>query len=519
MRFAKLKILIISTCVLLLVASVPQIFGLAGDGLADTAWPTYGYDLQNTGQSPYVGPQEPIVKWAVNLDGGFIIAQPVIGSDGTIYIPTSNGLSTFYAINPDGTVKWSFQTSEQACFETTAVMAEDGTVYVGMYYLETSEGVLLAFDSEDGDLLWTFDVPCGIYVSPKIGADGTIYFADETTFYAVNPDGTEKWSYNTDYCWPWYTSLAIGTDGTIYLSVDYSLYAFNPNGTIQWTFDTNDIAGSTAIGADGTIYITEWSSVLYAVNPDGTEKWSNDSYTFEYLTIGADGTIYTTATTGIYAFNSDGVEQWHFPLAEYIAQAPITIGADGTLYFGTAHTSKVIYALNSDGTEKWHFDTEYYNVGSGSIASDGTLYFPSGIWSPCTLYAFEGPAQLEPVSSSLTATADVVISMVGIELDRDDVDYGNVAPGESSAIETVGVTNIGTVDCDVTLEVVGADTVAQDFYEQSLYVDGGTYDADAVIASIPVAGSEDVDTQLQVPLSWSEPGVQEATFVFWAEAQ
>jgi hypothetical protein len=110
------------------------------------------------------------------------------------------------------------------------------------------------------------------------------------------------------------------------------------------------------------------------------------------------------------------------------------------------------------------------------------------------------------------------MAMVGIDLDRDSIDYGDVVPGASSVVETVLVTNVGTVDCDVSLEVVGVDVAVQGFYEQSLYVDGGLYDVDAVIASIVVAGSEDVDTQLQVPLSWSEVGAQDAVFVFWAEA-
>lgn len=122
-------------------------------------------------------------------------------------------------------------------------------------------------------------------------------------------------------------------------------------------------------------------------------------------------------------------------------------------------------------------------------------------------------------SSSLNATANVVIEMVGIDLDRDSIDYGDVAPGDSSAVEPVGIDNIGTLDCDVTLEVNGADATTQSFYEQSLYVDGGLYNSDAVIASIAVAGSESVDTQLQVPLSWAEgTGAQDATFIFWASA-
>jgi hypothetical protein len=122
-------------------------------------------------------------------------------------------------------------------------------------------------------------------------------------------------------------------------------------------------------------------------------------------------------------------------------------------------------------------------------------------------------------SSSLNATANVTIEMVGIDLDRDSIDYGDVVPGESSAVEAVGIDNIGTLDCDVTLEVVGADGVAQSFYEQSLYIDSGLYNADAVIANIPVEESQSVDTQLQVPLSWAEgTGAQDATFIFWATA-
>ena len=286
---------------------------------------------------------------------------------------------------------------------------------------------------------------------------------------------------------------------------------------MDWSYATDDLAGSTAIGADGTIYITAWANAVCAVNPDGTEKWSVDSDAFFYLAVGADGTVYVSAQTGVYAFNSDGVETWKFPVADYDVQCAPLIGADGTIYFGTVN-SQAIYALNPDGTEKWSFATDYKNVGSASIGPDGTLYMPSGSWPGSKLYAFEGPAPPEVASSSLDAVANIVLQTVGIELDRDTIDYGDVAPGASSAVETVVVTNVGTIDCDVTLEVNGADATAQDFYEQSLYVDGNLYNIDTTIASIAVDGSEDVDTQLQVPLSWSEVGAQDAVFVFWAEA-
>jgi hypothetical protein len=121
-------------------------------------------------------------------------------------------------------------------------------------------------------------------------------------------------------------------------------------------------------------------------------------------------------------------------------------------------------------------------------------------------------------SASLAATASVTLPTVGIVLDRDAIDYGEVGPGDSSAVETVGITNIGTTDVDVTLEVVGASATTQDFYEQSLHIDDVLYDPAAVIAEILTEQSEDVDTQLKVPEDWNHPGAQEATFIFWAEA-
>lgn len=151
-------------------------------------------------------------------------------------------------------------------------------------------------------------------------------------------------------------------------------------------------------------------------------------------------------------------------------------------------------------------DTPYSTVGTD--ADDYPL-----------MAAFENYEE-EPLtgSSSLTAVTNIVVSTVGIEVSPNGIDYGNVIPGENSTVETVNITNTGTLDIYVTLQVQGSDTTAQDFYEQSLYIDGSPYNLSTVIASIPSPGSDNIDTQLQVPASWAEPGVQEATFIFWAEA-
>lgn len=76
-------------------------------------------------------------------------------------------------------------------------------------------------------------------------------------------------------------SPAIGPDGTIYVGsagVEWGgdFYAVNPDGTEKWRI-RGSVDGTPATAADGTIYVGSYryngSRCLYAINPNGTEKW------------------------------------------------------------------------------------------------------------------------------------------------------------------------------------------------------------------------------------------------------
>ena len=82
-----------------------------------------------------------------------------------------------------------------------------------------------------------------------------------------------KWSYYTDFGGAIFTTPAIASDGTIYVTtnrIDKILYAINPDGSLKWSLD--GIIGTPVIGSDGTIYVGE--DDLCAINPDGTIKWT-----------------------------------------------------------------------------------------------------------------------------------------------------------------------------------------------------------------------------------------------------
>ncbi|UCG68793.1 MAG: PQQ-binding-like beta-propeller repeat protein, partial [Thermoplasmata archaeon] len=222
--------------------------------------------------------------------------------------------------------------------------------------------------------------------SPAIGPDGTIYDgSSDYKIYAINPDGTKKWSYMTRH--GIFSSPAICSDGTIYAgSNDAKLYAINPDGTLKWSFTTDKLVRSSpAIGTDGTIYVGSRDNKLYAINPDGTEKWNfttGRGIGWSSPAIGTDCTIYVGSWDDkLYAINPDGTEKWNFKTGDNVNSSP-TLGSDGTIYVGSDDYR--IYAINPDGTEKWSYKTGLYVGSSPAIGSDGTIYVSS---YDCKLYA------------------------------------------------------------------------------------------------------------------------------------
>jgi len=240
--------------------------------LADTPWPKISYDLKNTGQSPNYGPQTNTLKWSYNVGGSFYYASPVVGSTGTIYIG-NYGNSQIYAINSDGTLKWTYPMGGKV--SGTPTIGANETLYVGC-----KDNKLYALNS-DGSLKWTYTSGGEIQGSPAIGAEGTVYFGTYSTdnsVYAINPDGTLKWKYQTNgavvgVC------PAIGTDGTIYIgNYGKTLYALNPDGSLKWSYLSGRyIYSSASIGNDGTIYFGNIDKNIYALNPDKSLKWKYTS--------------------------------------------------------------------------------------------------------------------------------------------------------------------------------------------------------------------------------------------------
>ena len=78
------------------------------------------------------------------------------------------------------------------------------------------------------------------------------------------------------------------------------------------------------------------------------------------------GTVHASAQGGV---------QWSFATGAGIFSSPV-VGADGTIYFGSADQS--FYALNPDGSLKWKIQTGDIIDSAGLLDDQGNIYFGSG---------------------------------------------------------------------------------------------------------------------------------------------
>jgi len=188
--------------------------------------------------SPTLGPDGTVYVggrngnlYAVNPDGslnwqatlGAVTSSAAVGDDGTISLGTG---SEYQALNPaDGSSMWSFAPVDGEADSTPTLGAG------GRIYLAANSNALYALNP-DGTLAWTFvaeqEGEREVHFSSPIALDGArVLYAGtrEGEFFAVNPDGTVRWRFPLPEGGMVIVGPAIGSDGTLYVGAGSNLYA------------------------------------------------------------------------------------------------------------------------------------------------------------------------------------------------------------------------------------------------------------------------------------------------------
>jgi hypothetical protein len=119
----------------------------SNDGPQDSPWPMFCHDVRHTGRSPYnTSGNAGFIKWKFKTEE-WVDSSPAIDKNGTIYVGSCGYWGPLYAVYPNGTEKWGFETNpgggSVGWIKSSPAIGEDGTVYVGSF-----DGNLYAINSD-----------------------------------------------------------------------------------------------------------------------------------------------------------------------------------------------------------------------------------------------------------------------------------------------------------------------------------------------------------------------------------
>ena len=282
------------------------------------------------------------LKWS-HATGNGVVAAPLVASMNRLYVGSKSG--KFYCFNrTTGEVIWLYTVNDE--IHSSALIDSDGRLFFG-----SLNGNLTCLDSEFGSLYWQASLGSEVYSSPALSPDGsTVYVgAYNSKVYALDAvTGEEQWNYlcsnlsTVTSSHRIYGSMAVDEEGAIYTgNYDKKLYAINPDGTEKWTYNTGGriLYSSPALGDNGEIYIGNNDEELNCINrSDGSLRWkyATDGDIRNSPAVAANGNIYFGSKDDkIYALNQDGNVLWTYTTGDEVRSSSPAIGPNGNVYIGS----------------------------------------------------------------------------------------------------------------------------------------------------------------------------------------
>lgn len=329
---------------------------------------------------------------------GFKGTCPVFSPDGkTVYIITFNKVSALYAFDVvTGNEKWRYlPTSKSGSYNMLTVNPVTGDIYYGT----TSAGQFYAITPE-GELKWIFSEAGSMKsAAPAVNASGTVvYISDATgnTFGIDASSGSKIWSY------------AAGAKGCGLLVLANELLVGTTSDAIFLNAETGAEIAKVALGCtmvdntgfavsnDKTLaYFGAKSGYIGAVNltsrtihgkllAGGGNAAANDIYE---PVVAPNGSVFAGSKSG-EVFNVKGdlsAKNWEYahtpsgaPLTNAFNFAHPCVDSENRFYITTGQASNVSYIFDANGSilDSWSYessDTNQRQMG-GNNYLDGVLY-------------------------------------------------------------------------------------------------------------------------------------------------
>ncbi len=320
------------------------IFGQIPVTYADTTWPTYGGNLENTHFQKMVGAMEtaPYVKWSYGTGGmvesyGAAVAD-VDGDGATEVVIGSNSNKVFCLSGVTGNLKWSY-TIVGSIYSSPATADVDGDGVMEVVFGSNNNNIY-CLSGTNGGSEWIYTTGDDVISSPAI--------AD------VDGDGAME---------------------VIFGSYDNKIYCLNgANGGVEWSYVTGgDVRSSPAIAdvdSDGTleVVVVGWDNKVYCLSgATGALEWSymtgGNLYSSPAIAdVDGDGVmeiVFGNADSKVYCLSgATGALEWSYIAGNQVCSSPAIadVDGDGTIEIMVGSNDSTVYCLNGvTGGIKWSY--------------------------------------------------------------------------------------------------------------------------------------------------------------------
>jgi outer membrane protein assembly factor BamB len=233
--------------------------------------------------------------WTDPLPSQGVIAGPNVGPDGNLYVVTHAPGTGVVSLAPDGSLRW-----DHAAPEYTPIGQQGQQIVFGdtqLFFCQ--DGNFDSFDF-DGDKLFDANTITQHHDSspqPAVGPGGDSYVEEWGRLKSYDPDGNLNWI-AFDVGGSYLRDPDVGPDGTIYVvrNVFNTFWALNPDGSEKWSYNHPDSLLHPAVDPAGDLILVSGAGVglegpgfFLALDPDGHPLWEFtlpiEEYPFIFQTV------------------------------------------------------------------------------------------------------------------------------------------------------------------------------------------------------------------------------------------
>jgi outer membrane protein assembly factor BamB len=309
------------------------------------------------------------------LDVGRDRVRHMVLDEQSLYIQSSGGIITAFD-SETGQKRWAVQLGSQNTPSQACVSNEDKVLVI-------TGTTLYALDKIDGELIWKLALPNSASTSPCVDnrrlyygtLDGSVYAYDLKKIEELHNDNLlPQWT-NTALLWRYkaageITTQPISNELTLnFASRDKSLYSLNAaDRKLQWQFETDSEVSAPLGHSPGFVYLASEDFNVFCIKQDtGSVRWqfvAGLPIKKEVRVIGNNCYVFPHRGGVFCISKNSGERRWKKPYMEDF------VGATKNLVFLTDNLGQVSILASSDGAPIGSLKLKDFSILYGNELTD-----------------------------------------------------------------------------------------------------------------------------------------------------